>query len=129
MHISHHSPTNAIFPSPSLSIPPNLLPQHPKLPQSDTLSPSKLTLGPLQMRIQHRAHPTLHTLNCLRQQLIQFFRRTSLPRPQIPTRCCFRYAGVVWGGGEGNVKVFICSFGAGARGVNEEEGAFRCIPT
>ena len=103
MHISHHSPTNAIFPSPSLSIPPNLLPQHPKLPQSDTLSPSKLTLGPLQMRIQHRAHPTLHTLNCLRQQLIQFFRRTSLPRPQILTRCCFRYAGVVWGGGEGNV--------------------------
>ncbi len=114
MHIPHHTSTNAVFPSPfplSLSpfpfpflLPtPLVLPYHQILPHSDTLPPSILTLRPLQMRIQHRPHPALHTLNRLRQQLIQFLRRTSLPRPQMPTRCCFRYAGVVRGGREGDV--------------------------
>lgn len=83
---------------------------------------------PIQMRLQHSAHTALDRLDRPRQQIIELLHVSSLRGPQVAAGGGLGDARVVGGGREGNVEVFVAGFGAVAVGVDEEEGAFGCVP-
>lgn len=85
-------------------------------------------MRPIQMRVQHRTHTALDRLDRLGQQFPKLLRRLSPRGPQFPARGGFGDAGVVGRGGEGEVEVGVAGFGAEAVRVDEEEGAFGCVP-
>ena len=87
-------------------------------------------MRPLQMRVQHRAHasPLLHRLDGPGQQFVEFGPRACLPGPEVPARGGLGDAGVVGGGGEGEVEGFVRRGGAVAGRVDEEEGSFGRVP-